>query len=209
VVGHRARKNEAFASGRVAIRDAAQIGVSVASHFVGLDTPIDRVLGIEGVVADDGRLHVFLLPGNDGRLAPELLLRPIEYVEVRRVPDHDGEQLSAFGRQPARQLLFEHRPLVAVHPIALEGRQGALQAGVQAQPVKRSGGDELTLGVPHRMGGMLQMVTIDRPDRPLLQFRELLGNWIFRGIGSGRGLRGGCRVKAESDPCSPPTLESA
>jgi len=29
---------------------------------------------------------------------------------------------------------------------------------------------------------------------------ELLGNWIFKGIGSGRGLRGGCRVKAESDP---------
>jgi len=37
----------------------------------------------------------------------------------------------------------------------------------------------------------------------------LLGNWIFRGIGSGRGLRGGCRVKAESDPYSPPTLKSA
>jgi len=45
--------------------------------------------------------------------------------------------------------------------------------------------------------------------RGLYQNTLLLGNWIFRGIGSGRGLRGGCRLKTESDPCSPPTLESA
>jgi hypothetical protein len=31
-----------------------------------------------------------------------------------------------------------------------------------------------------------------------------IGNWIFRGIGSGRDLRGGSRVETESEPCSPP-----
>ena len=43
----------------------------------------------------------------------------------------------------------------------------------------------------------------------IVEWLLLVGNSIFRGIGSGRGLRGGCWVETESDPCSPPTLKSA
>jgi ATP-dependent Clp protease ATP-binding subunit ClpB len=34
----------------------------------------------------------------------------------------------------------------------------------------------------------------------------LIGDWIFRGIGSGRGLRGGWLIETESDPWCPLTL---
>ena len=34
----------------------------------------------------------------------------------------------------------------------------------------------------------------------------LIGDWIFRGIGSGRGLRGGWLTETESDPWCPLTL---
>ena len=33
---------------------------------------------------------------------------------------------------------------------------------------------------------------------------SLIGDWIFRGIGSGRGLRGGWLIETESDPWCPP-----
>ena len=44
---------------------------------------------IEGVARDDGRLHVFLFPGNDRRLTQPLLLRPVEHVEIGGIADDD------------------------------------------------------------------------------------------------------------------------
>ena len=39
-----------------------------------------------------------------------------------------------------------------------------------------------------------------------LLITELIGDWIFRGIGSGRGLWGGWLTETESDPWCPLTL---
>lgn len=54
-------------------------------------------------------------------------------------------------------------------------------------------------------GSGLTRWTITKPwARMTRTWRPLIGSLIFKGIGSGKGLRGGCRVGAEPDACSPP-----
>ena len=87
-----------------------------------------------------------------------------KHVDIGGVADHDGHLFPAVLLEPARQMLFENGPLVPAQAVALEGHEGPLQAGVQAQAIEQTHRHELALGITGCVAGVFELVAVHRPD---------------------------------------------
>src|SRR6266700_3564448 len=121
-------ENKALLGGRVTIYNPAPIGISVPSHLIGLDATVDGIGAIKRVMADDGRLHVLLLPRNHRRLAQSPLLCPVEQIDIGGIGDDDGHQFAPILSEPAGPVALEDGELMPLDSIALKWSQGAQEA---------------------------------------------------------------------------------
>ena len=122
-----------------------------------------------------------------------------EYTPGQPLLEAELAQKTGVSRTPVRQAL---RQLESEGLITIRTNLGAVVKSMTMKEYREM--SEVRQALESGAAGLAALHRTDADLKAIL----LIGNWIFRGIGSERGLRGGYWVETESDPCSPPTLKS-
>ncbi len=177
---------------RIRILDEAHAVASIeADEPIGVDPTVDRILWVEAArpVVSGGEVLLEASDHERSGLPHRSLLIPEGVIDEGRIGDDQGRRVRSAPSELTAKELRPRRPkhghLMAVVTISLDGGKVEEQAAMEAEQIQGVGSDMTPLVVSQRMAGVLDLVTIHRPDGAAGQLREgseqilLRGGWVM------------------------------